>query len=69
MAFWYKPYLSHPHLYPSAKNEDRQAVRETLDSEEQYRVCPYGMEIFRTKGELKHVQCVCTASRMSLAVH
>eukprot|EP00965_Chrysotila_dentata_P103019 3400712-Pleurochrysis_carterae.AAC.1 len=59
MPFWCKPYSSHSHLFPSAKGEDGQPVRETVDGKEQYRVSPYGIEILRTKCKLRHaIMCM-----------
>eukprot|EP00965_Chrysotila_dentata_P182176 6015903-Pleurochrysis_carterae.AAC.1 len=55
MAFWYKPYSSHPHFYPSTKDEDGQPVRDTVSGEEQFRVCPHGIEIFKTKRVMKRM--------------
>eukprot|EP00965_Chrysotila_dentata_P064521 2139508-Pleurochrysis_carterae.AAC.1 len=48
---WYKPCAAHPHLYPAAKDENAQPMEEaqTVNGERAFAVCPYGIEIFKTK--------------------
>lgn len=55
VAFWYKPCSSHKHTYPAMKDADGNPVKvedlktETVDGEAQYKVFPFGIEIFRNK--------------------
>eukprot|EP00965_Chrysotila_dentata_P248303 6208260-Pleurochrysis_carterae.AAC.1 len=49
IAFWYKPDASHKHLYPSVKDDDGNPKTVTIDGEEQYAVCKYGIEVFNTR--------------------
>eukprot|EP00965_Chrysotila_dentata_P122993 4065112-Pleurochrysis_carterae.AAC.1 len=50
-AMWYKPYSSHPHLYPAAKDADGNPIEksQTVNGEKEYAVCPHGIEIFKTR--------------------
>eukprot|EP00965_Chrysotila_dentata_P223772 6193773-Pleurochrysis_carterae.AAC.1 len=49
VAFWYKPDSSHKHLYPTQKDDEGKPKKDTIDDEEQYAVCEYGIEILRTR--------------------
>eukprot|EP00965_Chrysotila_dentata_P235983 6201075-Pleurochrysis_carterae.AAC.2 len=49
VAFWYKPNSSHKHLYPAKKDAFGQPIKSTVNGEAVYTVCPYGIEVFRTK--------------------
>eukprot|EP00965_Chrysotila_dentata_P204806 6182559-Pleurochrysis_carterae.AAC.2 len=49
VAFWYKPDSSHKHLYPTKKDEEGNPQKVTINGEEQYAVCEYGIEIFNTR--------------------
>eukprot|EP00965_Chrysotila_dentata_P021964 726867-Pleurochrysis_carterae.AAC.2 len=55
VAMWYKPCSAQPHLHPSAKDKNGQPIEEpqTVNGDKVYAVCPYGIEIFKTKEVLQ----------------
>ena len=46
VAFWYKPYSSHKHLYPTLKDASGKPVESIVDGEINYTPDPHGIEVF-----------------------
>eukprot|EP00965_Chrysotila_dentata_P238718 6202682-Pleurochrysis_carterae.AAC.1 len=49
IAFWWKPEPSHKHLYPTVKDADIKPVQCIVNGKVEYKVCPYGIEVFETR--------------------